>query len=210
MSTVIVDPGAASPEDVHHLLISVVVPRPIAFVSTLGEGGRTNVAPFSYFNAIASRPPLVAIAISDRPGDPKDTLRNIRTSGDFVANLVSEPMLEAMVRTSGDWPAATSEFEVAGFTPAPSEKVKAPSVAESPVQIECKLHREIPLGNSHLVVGEVVWIRVRDEMITDGRVDPMKLRAVGRLGGALYSLTREVVKVARPRVERSGAGGAAS
>jgi len=204
----ILDPRVVSTPDIYRALISVVVPRPIAFVSTLGSDGRTNVSPFSFFNAIASAPPLVGIAILDRAGDPKDTLRNIRETREFVANLVSEPMLDAMVRTSGDWPAGVSEFEVAGLTEAPSERVKPPSVAESPVHLECTLHQEIALGTSFLLVGEVVMLRVRDDVVTDGRVDPMKLQAVGRLGGELYSLMREVVKVSRPRVERSSANGA--
>lgn len=203
----ILDPRAVPHPDVYRALISVVVPRPIAFVSTRGADGRTNVAPFSFFNAISSAPPLVGIAINDRPDDPKDTLRNIRATGEFVANLVSEPMLERMVKTAGDWPAGVSEFEVAGLTAAPSLRVGAPSVAESPAQLECTVHREITLGGSFFVVGEVVMLRVDDAMITDGRVDPMKLRAVGRLGGELYSLTREVVRAPRPRVQRSGAEG---
>ena len=206
----ILDPAQVSTTDIYRALISVVVPRPIAFVSTLGADGRTNVAPFSFFNAIASAPPLVGIAILDRQDDPKDTLRNIRATGEFVANLVSEPMLNAMVRTAGDWPADVSEFEIAGLTAAPSQKVKAPSVAESPVHLECTLYKEIELGSSSLLVGEVVLLRVKDDVMTEGRVDPMKLQAVGRLGGELYSLMREVVKVSRPRVERSSANGAGS
>lgn len=206
--TMLVDPRQMSHHDVYRVLISVVVPRPIAFVSTIGGDGRTNVAPFSFFNAISSSPPLVGIAINDRAEDPKDTLRNIRATGEFVANLVSEPMLDAVVRTAGEWPADVSEFDVARLTAVPSERVKPPSVAESPVQLECTLHREITLGSSFLLVGEVVLMKVRDEVFTDGRVDAMKLQPVGRLGGELYSLTREVVKVARPKVERSGTGGA--
>lgn len=203
----ILDPRRTPPHDLYHALISVVVPRPIAFVSTVSAEGRTNVAPFSFFNAISSRPPLVAIAISDRPDDPKDTLRNVRATGEFVVNLVSEPMLNAVVKSAGEWPESMSEFEVAGLTPAPSERVRPPSVAESPVHLECVRHQELALGSSFLVVGEVVLLRVSDAVIEGGRVDPLKLKPVGRLGGELYSMTREVVKVARPRVQRSGAPG---
>lgn len=204
---VILDPRGLAPRDLYRLLISIVVPRPIAFVSTRAADGRTNVAPFSYFNAISTSPPLVGIAINDRAGDPKDTLRNIRDTREFVINLVSEPMLEAMVATAGEWPAEVSEFEVAGLTPVPARRVQPPAVAESPVHLECTLHREVELGGSFLVVGEVVLLAVADESLTEGRVDPLKLRPVGRLGGELYSLTREVVKVPRPRVERSGQAG---
>lgn len=197
------DPARVPGPEMYRFMINVVVPRPIAFVSTRAADGSVNLAPFSYFNAISSVPPLVGIAIVDRPDDEKDTLRNIRETGEFVVNLVAEPMLAAMAKTAGEWPRGTSEFEVAGLTPAPSERVAPPCVAESPVQLECRLHREIPLGNSHLVVGEIVLARVSDDVVTDGRVDPLKLRPVGRLGGEHYSLLREVVKEPRPRVSRA-------
>jgi flavin reductase (DIM6/NTAB) family NADH-FMN oxidoreductase RutF len=197
------DPARVPGPEMYRFLISAVVPRPIAFVSTRAPGGGVNLAPFSYFNAISSVPPMVGIAIVGRPGDEKDTLRNIRETGEFVVNLVCEPMLAAMARTAGEWPRGTDEFEVAGLTPAPSERVAPPYVRESPVQLECRLHREIPLGNSILVVGEIVFARVNDDVLTEGRVDPLKLLPVGRLGGENYSLMREVVKEPRPRVSRA-------
>lgn len=199
----LLDPARVPGPEMYRFLISAVVPRPIAFVSTRGASGATNLAPFSYFNAISSVPPLLGIAIVDRPGDEKDTLRNIRETGEFVVNLVCEPMLPAMAKTAGEWPRGTSEFEVAGLTAVPSERVAAPSVGESPVQLECRLHREIPLGNSILVVGEILLARVSDDVLTEGRVDPLKLLPVGRLGGEHYSLMREVVKEPRPRVSRA-------
>ena len=199
----ILDPRTTPTTDVYRFIVSAVVPRPIALVSSIGADGGTNVAPFSYFNAISSAPPLVGIAISDRAGDPKDTLRNIRDTHEFVVNVVSEAILDAMVRTAGEWPRGTSEFGLAGFTPAPSERVRPPYVAESPLQLECLLHREIPLGNSILVVGEVVLARVRDEMLTDGRVDPAKLAPVGRLGGEFYAPLGPVLRRSRPKVSRA-------
>ena len=199
----LVDPRELPKGQMYRLLISVVVPRPIAFVSTQSADGRANLAPFSYFNAVSSEPPLVGIAISDRGDDPKDTLRNIRETGEFVVNVVNEDLLAPMVRTSGEWPRSTSEFDAANIPMAPSERVKPPAVAASPVQLECRLHREIPLGNSVFIVGEVVFARLHDDVFTDGRVDPLKLRPVGRLGGELYSLTREVVKESRPKVSRT-------
>jgi flavin reductase (DIM6/NTAB) family NADH-FMN oxidoreductase RutF len=199
---VILDPKALPTREVYRFLISAVVPRPIAFVSTVSAAGHTNLAPFSYFNAISSEPPLVTIAISDRADDPKDTLRNIRETREFVVNVVSEPLLDAMVRTAGEWPRATSEFGTSGLTPVPSERVRAPYVAESPLQLECVLHREIPLGNSILVVGEVILGRVRDEVMVEGRVDPAKLAPVGRLGGELYAPLGPILKRARPKVSR--------
>jgi flavin reductase (DIM6/NTAB) family NADH-FMN oxidoreductase RutF len=198
-----IDPQALAPAEIYRFLISAVVPRPIAFVSTRDAAGALNLAPFSYFTAISSAPPLVGIAITDREGDPKDTLRNIRETGEWVINVVSESILPAMVRTAGEWPPGTSEFEVSGLTPAPSERVAAPYVRESPLQLECRLHREIPLGNSFFVVGEVVFARADDAVVRDGRVDPTLLAAVGRLGGELYAPLREVARVPRPRVSRA-------
>lgn len=197
------DPRATPGPETYRFLITAIVPRPIAFVSTRAADGTTNLAPFSYFNAIASVPPLIGISINDRAGDPKDTLRNVRESGEFVINVVSEPLLDRMVQTAGEWPRGASEFAIAGLTEAPAHRVKAPRVAESPLHLECVLHREIALGNSVLVVGEVVWAHVEDAMLTDGRVDPAKLAPVGRLGGELYSLMREVAKRPRPRVSRA-------
>jgi len=198
------DPSSMSSKDVYRFLISAVVPRPIAFVSTLSAGGVANLAPFSYFNLVATKPPLVAIAIADRADDPKDTLRNIRESREFVVNVVSEPLLDAMVSTAGEWPRQTSEFGPSGLTPAPSERVGPPYVAESPLQLECRLYREVPLGNSFLVAGEVVLARVRDDVLTEDRVDPAKLRPVGRLGGELYAPLGPVLKRPRPKVSRTG------
>ena len=199
----ILDPRTLPTRDVYRFLISAVIPRPIAFVSTLSANGATNLAPFSYFNAISSEPPLVAIAISDRADDPKDTLRNVRETQEFVVNVVSESILDAMVRTSGEWPRERSEFGESGLTAMPSERVRPPYVAESPLQLECRFHREIPLGNSILVVGEVVPARVRDDVMTDGRVDPAKLTPVGRLGGELYAPLGPILKRPRPKVSRT-------
>ncbi len=197
------DPQALSKSDMYRFLIGAVVPRPIAWVSTRAADGGTNLAPFSYFNAISSAPPLVGIAISEREGDPKDTLRNIRETGEWVVNVVSEPLLPAMVKTSAEWPRAVSEFGVAGVTEAPAERVRAPRVREAQLWIECRLHREIPLGNSVLVVGEVVLASADDAVVTDGRIDAAKLRPVGRLGGELYAPLGEVRRVPRPRVVRA-------
>jgi len=201
------DPREKPHREVYHFLVSAVVPRPIAFVSTVSAAGAVNLAPFSYFNAVSSDPPLVAIAISDRADDPKDTLRNIRETREFVVNMVSEPLLDAMVRTAGEWPRSTSEFEPSGLTPAPSERVRAPYVAESPLQLECTLYRELALGNSFLVVGEVVMARVRDDAVVDGRPDPAKLAPVGRLGGELYAPLGPILKRGRPKVSRAGSSG---
>jgi flavin reductase (DIM6/NTAB) family NADH-FMN oxidoreductase RutF len=199
----IFDPKAHPTNDVYRFLISAVIPRPIAFVSTVGADGGLNLAPFSYFNAIASEPPLITISINAREDDPKDTLRNIRETKEFVVNIVSEALLDAMVHTAGEWPRTTSEFGPSGLTAAPSERVKPPYVVESPLQLECTLYREIELGNSFLVVGEVVFARASDDVLTEGRIDPEKLKPIGRLGGEFYAPLGPVLKRKRPRVSRA-------
>lgn len=200
----ILDPGTVSPGDFYRFMISVVVPRPIAFVSTVSADGRFNVAPFSYFNAITNQPPLLGISINRRRGVPKDTLRNIEATAEFVVNTVDEPLGERMVHTSGEWPEDVDEFALSGLTPVASDLIKPPRVGESPIGMECRLHRIIELGNTFFVVGEIVRAHVKDAVLTDGKVDIAKLRPLGRLGGDGYSVVRDVIQMARPRVEQKG------
>ena len=196
----ILDPSAVSPGDLYRFMISVVVPRPIAFVSTVGRDGRFNVAPFSYYNAITNRPPLLGISINRREGVPKDTLRNIEQTEEFVVNSVDEPLAAQMVLSSGDWPDDVDEFALTALTPVPSDLIKPPRVGESPVSMECRLHRLIELGSTSFVIGEILRAHVRDSVLTDGRVDIAKLRPLGRLGGDGYSVVRDVIHMPRPKV----------
>ena len=198
----ILEPQSLSAGDVYRWMISVIVPRPIAFVSTVSETGSFNVAPFSYFVPLTSRPPLLGISINARAGGPKDTLRNVRATGDFVVNIVNEDLIERMVQSSGEWPEDVSEFELTGLTPVASDLVRAPRVGESPVSMECKVYREVPLGDTTLVVGELVRAHVRDDLMSDGRVDVAKLKPIGRLGGDGYSRIRADYHLQRPKVER--------
>ena len=203
----IIDPGTTSPGDFYRFMISVVVPRPIAFVSTVSADGRFNVAPFSYFNAITNQPPLLGISINRRRGVPKDTLRNIEATGEFVVNAVDEPLGERMVHTSGDWPGDVSEFDLTGLTAVASDLVKSPRVGESPVSMECGLHREVEVGDAVLVVGEVVRAHVSDAVVVDGRVDALRIHPVARMGGDHSTIVRELEQRARPRVGGTGGGG---
>jgi flavin reductase (DIM6/NTAB) family NADH-FMN oxidoreductase RutF len=197
----ILDPTSVSPGAFYQFMISVVVPRPIAFVSTVNPEGQLNVAPFSYFNAITNQPPLLGISINSRRGEPKDTLRNIERTAEFVVNTVDESLGPRMVQTSGEWPEDVDEFRLTALTPIPSDLVKPPRVGESPVSMECRLHRIIELGATHFVVGEILRAHVKDEVLTDGRVDIQKLRPLGRLGGDGYSVVRDVIHLPRPKVE---------
>jgi flavin reductase (DIM6/NTAB) family NADH-FMN oxidoreductase RutF len=197
----IVDPQAVSPGVLYQFMISVIVPRPIAFVSTLSPEGQLNVAPFSYFNAITNQPPLLGISINRRRGVLKDTLRNIEETGEFVVNIVDESLGPRMVQASGEWPEDVNEFQLTGLTPVPSDLVKPPRVGESPASLECRRYRTIELGATFFVVGEILRGHVKDEVLTEGRVDVEKLRPLGRLGGDGYSAVREVIRMPRPRVE---------
>ena len=190
-------------DNFYRVLTGVVVPRPIAFVSTISTDGILNLAPFSFFNAVASNPPTIVFSSSRHTDDKrKDTLSNIEQTGEFVVNVVVDDIAEAMNRTSAEFPADVSEFELAGLTPAASDLVKAPRVAESPVNMECKLQQVIPLGQGDhehgLVIGEVVLMHVRDDILNGHRVNHHILKPTGRLAGNMYCHTSEVFEMVRP------------
>lgn len=192
----LLDPAAVPGPEMYRFLISAVVPRPIAFVSTRAPGGGTNLAPFSYFNALSSVPPLVGIAIVDRPGDEKDTLRNIRETGEFVVATATEDNAVAMNDTSTEFPYGVSEFAAAGLTPLPAVSVRAKLVKESPVNIECRMRQIVSLGcesgAGQVVFGDVRVVHIDDAILgADGLIDPDKLKAIGRMGGHLYTRTRD-------------------
>ncbi|MGD8394607.1 MAG: flavin reductase family protein [Candidatus Eiseniibacteriota bacterium] len=190
-----------SPRDVYRLMISVIVPRPIAWVSTLGADGVANLAPFSYYGGIGSEPPMLSVAIGSRRGEFKDTARNLRASGEFVVNVVSEALAGRMVATSADEPPGVDEFERYGLTPAPCDAVSASRVAEAPVAMECRVERLIELGRgpTTLAIGEIVRFHVRDALLSAGAVDPERLRPLARLGGDLYASLGALRAIARPR-----------
>ncbi len=201
-------PGAASLPDVQRILIGAVVPRPIAFVSTVSAAGILNLAPFSFFNAVCYDPPVVCFSIAHPPaGDPrsqKDTLANIEATGEFVVNVVSEDIGGPMNLTSGHYPTEVDEFSLSGLTPVKSELVKPPRVGQSPVNFECKLTHNILVsarpGGSHLILGEAVCIHVDDAILDEkNRIDPARLRAIGRMGGISYVRTGDLFELIRPK-----------
>jgi len=199
----VVDPASHPPETSYKLLIGSIVPRPIAFVSTLSPEGVPNLAPFSFFNAVCANPPVISFASGVRV-PPKDTLANVRATGEFVVNIVTEDIAERMNLTSGEYPAGVDEFAISGLTAVPSALVKPSRVRESPVNMECKLLQIVdistrPLGGS-LVLGEVVRFHVDPAIADNLRVDPAKLRAIGRMGGNEYTRTSCRFEMTRPRV----------
>ncbi|MBC8165532.1 MAG: flavin reductase family protein [Bryobacteraceae bacterium] len=187
-------------------MVGVIVPRPIAFVSTVDAIGIRNLAPFSFFTAISANPPVVAFSPMVRAVGPsrKDTLNNIEATGEFVVNVVSEDFVEAMNAASGDYGPEVDEFTVAGLTPVASDLVAPARVAESRVSMECRLVQVIqvstkPLGGS-IVLGEVLRFHVADEIFDQYRIDPDKLNAVGRMGGPTYARTTDRFNLERPKV----------
>jgi flavin reductase (DIM6/NTAB) family NADH-FMN oxidoreductase RutF len=198
----LIDTGGLSGRERYQLLTSLVVPRPIGWVSTRYEGV-ANLAPFSYFAALAATPMLVGLSIGMRRGAPKDTLHNIRQSGCFCVNVVTDAHLEVMNRTSAELAPEADEFAVAGVPLAEATRIPAPCVGDAPAVFECRLFREIDLGAAPntLVIGEVVAVRLRPDLpLLPGTllVDPEALRPVGRLGGEWYTRLGEVVGLPRP------------
>ena len=190
-------------EGFNRVLTGVVVPRPIAFVSTVSTDGIVNLAPYSFFNAVAYDPPTIVFSSSRRvPTKEKDTLANIEATGEFVVNIVVDDIAEAMNKTAAEYPADVSEFEIAGLTPAPSDRVKAPRVAESPVNMECRLVQVVPIGSGDhahgLVIGEIIWMHVRDDIIDGHRINHQILKPTGRLAGNMYCHTDDTYEMVRP------------
>jgi flavin reductase (DIM6/NTAB) family NADH-FMN oxidoreductase RutF len=199
------DPAHIDPQLTYKLMASVIVPRPIGFTSTIDADGRPNLAPFSFFMMITSSPPHVAISVGARDGHEKDTLRNLRDTGEFVINTVSAGIGPQMAITASDWPPSTSEFDASGLTPVASEVVRPPRVAESPAHLECVTRQIFPVGGppygAHLIIGEVVRIHVRDDLLLDNnRVDLQRLEALGRLTGDWYCSTAEQYELQRPHI----------
>lgn len=204
-----IDPKTLDQADTYKLLIGCVVPRPIAWVSTLDENGSRNLAPFSFFNAIGSSPPALSVSInySSTHKGRKDTLRNIMTTGEFVVNIVSEELAQAMNRTAVDYPPEVDEFAVAGLTAEPGMVVRPPRVAESPASFECHLYTTVSVGegpgSSTLVIGTIVMIHVRDSIVDERhRVDLRGLRPIARLSGADYAYVHETFRMPRGRYNR--------
>ena len=197
------NPELMKPRDVYKLMVGTVVPRPIGWISTLSQGGVANLAPYSYFNAVGAEPPTVMFSGGPRGDEAKDTIQNIVDTGEFVFNLVTESLAEAMNVTAIDAPAGVSEFELAGLTQEPSQRVKPPRVAESPVHFECVLDHIHPVGVNRVVFGRVIHLHIADEaLLVNHRVDALALKPVGRLNGPFYSYVREVFRMDRPEWER--------
>ncbi len=202
----VIDPETTGPQNIYKLMVGVIVPRPIAFVSTVDAEGHRNLAPFSFFTAVSANPPVIAFSPMIRGSDScrKDTLRNIEATREFVVNIVSEDFAEAMNKTSPEFPPEVDEFEISGLTPLASELVRPARVAESRIHMECRLLQVIhvspkPLGGS-IVLGEVLRFHIADEVILDYKIDPDKLRPIARMGGPTYARTTDRFNMDRPKL----------
>ncbi len=187
----------------HELLVSVVLPRPLAFVSTIGSDGVYNLAPYSFFGLICLHPAMINFSMSrKRDGRKKDTLANIESTGDFVINVVDEALAEKMNLAAAEYAPDIDEFHEVGLTPLASEWVKSPRLGESPVNLECRLERVLEFGDAarpvSLILGEVLCLQVRDELFLDGEILPHRLKAIGRMGAQLFTRTADTFELKRP------------
>jgi flavin reductase (DIM6/NTAB) family NADH-FMN oxidoreductase RutF len=179
-----VDPAEMTLEGRRRMLLTSIVPRPIAWTSTVARDGTRNLAPFSYCTVVSNTPPMLSLTLERKDGGgEKDTLRNLRATGAFVVNIVSGPLVEAMVVTSGAYPHDVDEFTLAGVTPLAAESVRGYRVAEAPISLECRLVRILQPGSDAVVIGRIERCHFADTVVDDqGAVDPAALRPVGRLG----------------------------
>jgi flavin reductase (DIM6/NTAB) family NADH-FMN oxidoreductase RutF len=200
-----IDPKILNQEDSSHLLTDIVIPRPIAWVSTVDEHGIFNLAPFSAYGIVSTRPMVVGFSVGiKRDGQKKDTLRNVELTREFVINIVTKELAEQMNITSALYPREVSEFEKAGLTPMKADFVKAPLIAESPVNMECRVIQIIEFGKPSssysLIIGEVQCVHIREEFYNSETRRVSNLKAIARLGGEqdLYCLGQDTFNMKRP------------
>lgn len=199
-----IDFSTLAPRDAYQWMIRTILPRPIAWVSTIDAEGRSNLAPFSFFQGVTSNPPtLMFVPVNDRRGGKKDTVRNIEQVPEFVVNLVSRDLAEQMNQTSATLPHGESEFAAFGIEAAASSLIRPPRVAAAPVAFECRLHQIVNIGEgalaANVIFGRIVLAHVRDNTLApDGKPASAELDLVGRMGGEDFASTRETFSLRRP------------
>ena len=199
-----VDPIASGAREAYRLMIDLVTPRPIGWVSTISPGGVPNLAPFSFFNAVGANPPALCFSSANRrDGSIKDTVLNVEAIGEFVVNVATFDLREAVNASSEELPYEHSEFERCGLTTVPSERVRPPRVGEAKAHFECVLHQIVRVGEgplaANLVIGRIVFIHVNDDILDQHRaIDPRKLDTIGRMGGDSYARTTDLFALPRP------------
>jgi flavin reductase (DIM6/NTAB) family NADH-FMN oxidoreductase RutF len=201
----IINVSEASVQDVYRMLVGIVTPRPIAWVTSLDAAGGVNLAPFSFFNAFGANPPVVIFSPTlRRDGSKKDTLLNVEATREFVLNAAVDSLAQQVNLSSSELPPGQSEVELTGLSLLPSVKVKPPRIAESPAHLECALLQIVPIGKgplaANLVIGEVVAIHIKEDVLNDqGQIDPRKLRTIARMGGDHFCRTTDLFEMHRPR-----------
>jgi flavin reductase (DIM6/NTAB) family NADH-FMN oxidoreductase RutF len=204
-----IDPRAISADAAYYWMVASIVPRPIAWVSSLNEDGTANLAPFSFFSGVGSDPPTCLFCVGRKTkveiGNKKDTWANVERTGEYVIHIVPDALAQKMNVTSKEYPHGVDEFALAGVTKAACERVAAPRIVEAPIAMECKLLQINEVGQADggggtaIIVGEILYFHVHDEVLEGGRIDPGKVDAVGRMGGALYARTRDRFEMPRPK-----------
>ncbi len=199
-----IDPKQISERENYKFLIGSIIPRPIAFVTSISEDGVVNAAPFSFFNIVSSNPPMISVSIQRKKGEPKDTARNIRAKEQFVVHIVDTENVEQVNKTAANLPPDESEIAVAGLSLVKSEKIDVPGVKEAKVRLECVLEKALELGGDYenagcdLIVGKVVYYHIEESLYEDGRIDPKGLGAISRLAGNDYAKIGEQFTIERP------------
>jgi len=199
-----VDPANISSRDFYRHMVACITPRPIAWVSTISPGGIPNLAPFSFFNGVGANPPSVVFCpVNRRDGARKDTLLNIQAIRQFAVNVVPHRLAAEMNETSAELGYEVSEFQHVGLTAAPCERIAPPRVAQAPVCMECELHSITSVGDGplsgHVVIGRILLLHADDSVLdSQGQIDPGKLDTIGRMGGSLYTRTRDRFEMPRP------------
>lgn len=199
-----IDPKQISERENYKFLIGSIIPRPIAFVTSISEDGVVNAAPFSFFNIVSSNPPMISVSIQRKKGELKDTARNIRAKEQFVVHIVDTENVEQVNKTAANLPPDESEIAVAGLSLVKSEKIDVPGVKEAKVRLECVLEKALELGGDDenagcdLIVGKVVYYHIEESLYEDGRIDPKGLGAISRLAGNDYAKIGEQFTIERP------------
>jgi flavin reductase (DIM6/NTAB) family NADH-FMN oxidoreductase RutF len=200
-----ISPDALPRQSIYKILIGSVVPRPIGWISTVNASGQPNLAPFSFFNVVCPKPPTVLFCpmIRGTDGCPKDTLNNVKATGEFVVNIVTEPLMQAMNLSSTEFPVFVNEFEAAGLSAAPSRVVRPPRVGESPIHFECKLNQIVEIGDQpgggSVVIGTILHIHIDQRvLIGEDKINWAELKPIGRLAGHSYTRVTDLFEMVRP------------
>lgn len=190
-------PTDMGPEETYKLMTGIVVPRPIAWVTSVSDAGVTNLAPFSCFTFVSNKPPMVGINVGRKARERKDTGRNIHVLGEYVVNIADETMTEAVHLSAVEHPAGVSEIDVLGLATVAGERVAVPRLRDAPISLECVLHQAIAFGvtGSEFIVGEIVAFHIRDGLLVDKKIDTATLRPIARLAGPNYATLGEITNM---------------